>query len=251
LPKANLACKNHIHELFPLYCLEFFMTLTITQPQAALSILESARGAVPLSDFKAAGVNPETLRRLVEAGRVDRPAAGHYALAGRIDILDIDWVAFALQVPDGVIGLLTAAVHHEMTQEVPAFLQAFGPRSRAGRLTLGGDSGAMVDVVTSRNEKHLTEGVVLVEKSGVPVKVTSKERTLVDLFLFSPFNSRTTDRTARIPEETFLESLSRCVDDADFSFDLFHEIAETFGCDDQVKPFTKMSRYSAPRSMGP
>ncbi len=223
----------------------------MTQSQVALEILESARGAVPLSVFKEAGVYPETLRRLVEAGRIERPAAGHYALAGRIDILDTDWVAFALQVPEGVIGLLTAAVHHEMTQEMPAFLQAFGPRTRAGRLTLGGDSGASVDLVTSRNALHLTEGVILVEKSGVPIRVTSKERTLVDMFLFSPFNSRTTDRSARIPEETFLDSLSRCGDDPDFSFDLFHEIAEVFGCDDQVKPLTKTSRYAAPKPMGP
>ncbi|WP_372353009.1 type IV toxin-antitoxin system AbiEi family antitoxin domain-containing protein [Pararhizobium sp. BT-229] len=223
----------------------------MTQSQAALTILESARGAVPLAVFKEAGVYPETLRRLVEAGRVERPASGHYALAGRIDILDIDWVAFSLQVPEGVIGLLTAAVHHEMTQELPSYLQAFIPRSRQGRLTLGGDSGAMVDVVTSRNPLHLTEGVVVVEKSGVPVKVTSKERTLVDMFLYSPFNSGRTDRSARIPEETFLDSLSRCVDDPDFSFDAFNVLAEAFGCDDQVRPFTKTSRYVAPRPSGP
>jgi hypothetical protein len=222
----------------------------MSQSELALSILEEARGAVALSVLKEAGIYPETLRRLMEAGRIERPAAGHYALAGRIDILDVDWVAFALQVPDGTLGLLTAAVHHDMTQELPSFLQGFVPRTRAGRLTLGGDSGASVDVVTSRNPLHLTEGVISVEKSGTPVRVTSKERTLVDLFLFSPFNSRSTLRTTRIPEETFLESLSRCVDDPEFSFDDFHGLAETFECDDQVRPFTKTSRYAAPRSPG-
>ena len=112
----------------------------MSQSQVALSILASARGAVALLVLREAGVHPETLRRLVEAGQAERPASGHYALAGRIDVLDIDWVAFALQVPDGAIGLLTAAVHHEMTQELPSHLQAFVPRSRSGRLTLGGDS---------------------------------------------------------------------------------------------------------------
>jgi hypothetical protein len=223
----------------------------MSQSQVALSILASARGAVALLVLREAGVHPETLRRLVEAGQAERPASGHYALAGRIDVLDIDWVAFALQVPDGAIGLLTAAVHHEMTQELPSHLQAFVPRSRSGRLTLGGDSGAAVDVVASRNPLHLSKGIVTVARSGTAVRVTSKERTLVDLFLFSPFNSRTTDRTARVPEETFLESLSRCVEDPDFSFGLFHEIAETFGCDDQVSPFTKTFRYAAPKTFGP
>ncbi|MCS4089796.1 type IV toxin-antitoxin system AbiEi family antitoxin domain-containing protein [Rhizobium sp. BK176] len=222
----------------------------MSQSELALSILEEARGAVSLSVFKDAGIYPQTLSRLVEAGRIERPAAGHYALAGRIDILDVDWVAFALQVPDGVIGLLTAAVHHDMTQEHPPRLQGFVQRTRAGSLTLGGDSGAAVDVVTSRNPLYLTEGVVTVEKSGTPVQVTSKERTLVDLFLFSPFNSRSTLRTARIPEETFLESLSRCVDDPEFSFDDFHVLAETFGCEDQISPFTKTYRYAAPRTPG-
>ncbi|MBY3151022.1 hypothetical protein HFO56_01070 [Rhizobium laguerreae] len=222
----------------------------MSQSELALSILEEARGAVAIAVLKEAGVYPETLRRLAEAGRIERPAAGHYALAGRIDILDVDWVAFALQVPDGAIGLLTAAVHHDMTQELPPFLQGFVPRTRAGRLTLGGDSGASVDVVTSRNPLHLTEGVITVEKSGTSVRVTSKERTLVDLFLFSPFHSRSTLRSTRIPEETFLESLSRCADDPEFSFDDFHVLAETFECDDQVRPFTKTWRYAAPRQPG-
>ena len=135
----------------------------MSQSELALSILEEARGAVALTVLKDAGIFPQTLRRLVEAGRIERPAAGHYALAGRIDILDVDWVAFALQVPDGVIGLLTAAVHHDMTQELPPRLQGFVPRTRAGSLTLGGDSGALVDVVTSNIDKLIEESV------GLPV----------------------------------------------------------------------------------
>jgi hypothetical protein len=223
----------------------------MTQSKKALSILEAATAAVSLPFLKSAGVRSETLRRLVDSGQVERPAVGHYALPGRIDILDVDWVAFALQVPDGVVGLMTAAVHHEMTQEMPPYLQAFVPRSRGGRLVLGGDSRAKVDAIHSRNDLHLSEGIVSVLKSGTDIRVTSKERTLVDLFLFSPFNSRTSDRNARIPEETFLESLSRCVNDDDFCFERFHEIAEAFECEDQILPFTKTSRYAAPGLSGP
>lgn len=213
------------------------------QSEIALSLLNNAHGAVSLADLRNAGVSPETLRRMVDAGEVERPAAGHYALTGKISVMDLDWVAFALQVPDGVVGLLTAAVHHGMTQELPAYMQAFVSRSRSGKLRLGGDSQAIVDVVTSRSALYLTEGIETVDRSGTAVKVTTKERTLVDLFLFSSFNSR-----RRIPEESFLDSLSRCVDDPDFSFDQFHELAETFGCADHVRPFTKTSRYEASKS---
>ncbi len=220
------------------------------QSEIAVLILTKAPGAVAIQTLKAAGVAPETMRRLVESGLAERPAAGHYALTGRIDIMDVDWVAFALQVPEGVIGLLSAAVHHGMTQELPLYLQAFAPRTRGGRFVLGGDSGAAVDLVNSRNPLYLAEGVDTVTKSGTDIRVTSKERTLLDLFLFSPFNSRTTERTARIPEESFLEALSRCVDDESFSFDAFHFLARKFGCADQVSPYTKTSRYEAARSPG-
>lgn len=217
------------------------------QSEIALTLLDRAAGAVPLEALRAAGVSPETLRRMLSNGTIERPASGHYALPGRIDVMDLDWVAFSLQVPEGVLGLLTAATHHGITQELPVHLHAFVPRTRSGHFRLGGDSGASVDVVMSRHDRYLTIGVEEVVKSGHTVRLTTKERTLVDLFLFSPFNSRTTDRSVRIPEETFLESLSRCVEDDTFSFEVFHEIAETFGCDDQITPYTKTSRYDFPR----
>lgn len=218
------------------------------QSEIAIEILTTSSVPVPLRVLSDAGVSPETLRRMTEHGTVSRPAAGFYTLPGRIDILDIDWVAFSLQVPDGVIGLLSAATHHDMTQEMTARPQAFVPRSRAGRIKLGGESGAIFDCVTSRNPLFLTEGIETVGFSAVPVKITSKERTLLDLFVFSPFNPSTTDAAARIPEETFLDSLSRCVDDPAFSFDEFHSLAETFGCAEKIAAYTKTIRYGgAPR----
>jgi hypothetical protein len=55
-----------------------------------------------------------------------------------------------LRVPEGVIGLQTAAVYHEMTERLPAHLQASVPRSRAGRLRLTHGSEEIIDTVTSR-----------------------------------------------------------------------------------------------------
>jgi hypothetical protein len=73
--------------------------------------------------------------------------------------------------------------------------------------------------------------VEIVRRSGVPVRVTAKEKTLLDLFLFSPFHTGSAHRGARIPEEIFLEALARCVDDPGFYFDMFHEIAAVFRCE--------------------
>jgi hypothetical protein len=226
------------------------MEMPVKQSFIALRLLEASPVALSVNVLKKAGVAPETLRRMVEAGSLIRPTSGYYALDGRIDVVDLDWVAFSLQEPDGIIGLLTAAVHHGITQEVPAFMQAFVPRTRPCSFRLGGDSGAMVDVVSSRNSRVFSQGIETVVKSGHPIKITSKERTLLDLFLFSPFCSRTTQRSARIPEETFLDALSRCEEDDDFSFKTFHELAGDFGCDDQITPLTKTSRFTAARSPG-
>lgn len=222
-----------------------------SQTEIALSILESSEGAVALGKFTDAGIRNEALRRLVERGDAVRPAAGFYALPGRIDPLDADWVAFALQVPDGVVGLLSAATHYDMTQELVAYPQAFAPRKRGGgRIRLGGDSGVVFDVVSSRNPLHLSEGVETIVLSATPIRITSRERTLVDLFLFSQFHSGATAASARIPEESFLDALDRAGHDPAFSFDRFHEIARAFGVDGQIRPLTKTWRRSAAPSPG-
>ena len=249
----HLLARNS--QIFVIFCCHFPVWMSIIteqkvyqmikQSELAYNMLKEAEGAVSAKLLEAKGVSNETLRRLVKKGVAEKVAAGHYALSGRIDILHSDWVAFSLQVPRGVIGLLTAATYHDITQELCAYHQAFVPRTRANNITLGGDSGAKFETVSSRNDDYLDIGVDTITLSGTPIRITSKERTLLDLFIFSPFNSSTTDASARIPEETFLDALARCADDADFSFDRFHELANKFGCSSKVTPFTKTLRFGA------
>ncbi|OWV85450.1 hypothetical protein [Rhizobium sp. R693] len=188
---------------------------------------------------------------MVTAGLIERPTVGFYALPGRIERQDIDWVAFSLRCPRGVIGLQSAALYHNMTDQRPGKLQAFIPRSR-GLVVFRLDSVSQttLDPIVSRNPFHLTLGVALVKRSGIAIRVTSKEKTLVDLFLFSEFKTITaSDRRVRVPEETVLEAMARCTRDSSFSFDTFHEIADAFGCAQKVLPFSKASQYivGAPR----
>lgn len=222
----------------------------MSQSDEAYRLVTEKGGPVSLSEFLVAGVAATTLGRMVKAGVLEKPAAGHYALAGSVDFMDADWVAFALQVPRGVIGLFTAAVHHGITQEMPPYLQAFVPRERGSRVILGGDSSSTrVEAVISRNELHLTEGVEVLRRSGTDIAITSKERTLLDMFLFSPFNTATTERSARVPEESFLDALRRCTEDEAFSFDRLGELGETFKCEDRLRLFTKTARYDRAQSM--
>ena len=214
-----------------------------SQGSVAIAMLEEASGAVSVEEFQRAGVARTTVQRLVDGKMAVRVAVGHFALPGKIDIMDEDWVAFALQVPRGVLGLLTAAVHHEMTQEHAVALQAFVPRDRGTRVKLPGNT--LLTLITSRNPDFLEAGVETLRRSGTDIRVTSKERTLLDMFLFSPFNSATTKLTVKIPEESFLDSLNRCVVDPEFSFDELHELAETFGCASKIAPFTKTLRFGA------
>jgi predicted transcriptional regulator of viral defense system len=217
-------------------------SMTMTSREKALEMLAQADGALALEEFTKHGIHHETLRRIVASEVAERPAYGFYSMVGKIDIVDLSWVGFALAVPDGVIGMLTAAVRHGMTQETPAFMQAFIPRKFGGEVKIGGDCNDEVDVISSRNEEALTFGVETIVISGTPVNITGKERTLVDLFIYSAFNNVRAS-AARIPDETFLDCLERCCDDPSFSFERMHEIARRFGCDRRMNAVTKPFKF--------
>jgi hypothetical protein len=102
-----------------------------------------------------------------------------------------------------------------------------------------------IDTLMWRNPEMLELGVEDHLIDGVKVRITSPERTLVDLFRYSTFNPSMRTDQVRITDEMFLESLDRTNSEnmEHFSFDTVAAIARTFKCYDALRPYTKTVRY--------
>ena len=137
------------------------------------------KGLVRPRDVEAIGIPRKYLSRLVERGLIERVGRGQYMAA------DAEWTQYhtlvqaAARVPRGVLCLLTALRFHDLTTELPREVwMAVDPRAGQPRdphlaLRIVRFSGA---ALTAGIEEHAIE--------GVPVRVYSPAKTVVDCFKF-------------------------------------------------------------------
>jgi len=126
-----------------------------------------------------AGIHPDTLYSMRDAGRLDKLARGLYRLAGAPPLRDPDLVTVALKVPRGVICLISALAFHDLTTQIPHEVHlALATGMTQPRL------GHPPTRVFRFTGKSFTEGVEAHELDGVPVRVYSPEKTLADCFKF-------------------------------------------------------------------
>lgn len=71
------------------------------------------------SEMRAAGINPQTISRAVEAGEIERIGRGVYqkpdAEVEEGQIL----TEVALRVPKGIVALVSALAFHDLTDQIP------------------------------------------------------------------------------------------------------------------------------------
>mgnify|MGYP003346914077 FL=1 len=149
-----------------------------------------------------AGIHPRTLYALRDAGRIDLLSRGLYRLADAPSLGNPDLVTVALKIPNGVLCLISALAWHELTTQIPHEICVAIPR------------GSEPPRLSYPPVRHFwfsgpaySDGIETHTSDGVPVRVYSREKTLVDCFKY---------RT-RIGLDTVLESLKAyrhqgCVD---------------------------------------
>lgn len=130
-------------------------------------------------DAAAMGVDSRTLRRLVDDGSVERVARGLYRVADAEVTEHYTLAAVCARVPDAIVCLLSALSVHELTTQI-AWQEwiAIPHKARVPRLP-----GLPVRVVRFSGAA-LHYGVVNTTFEGVPVRITSPARTVVDCFRF-------------------------------------------------------------------
>ena len=129
-------------------------------------------------DAAEVGLYSRKLRQLVEIGAIERVARGLYRFAD-IEITEhYTRAAVCARVPNAVICLLTALRIHDIGTQLPADVWIAVPhKARTPVIDLP------VRVVRFSGAS-LRYGVERTEFEGVPVRITSPARTIVDCFRF-------------------------------------------------------------------
>jgi predicted transcriptional regulator of viral defense system len=149
----------------------------MTYRERALSLTRDL-GIVRARDFKAAGIPLVYLKRLTNAGDLVRLGRGLYQEPERVgEDVSHDLAEAARLVPSGVISLLSALRHHELTTQLPHAVwitiphKARTPNVRHLRLEIVRATG---DV--------LTAGVEHAQVEGVEVPIYGVAKTVADCF---------------------------------------------------------------------
>ncbi|WP_245473909.1 type IV toxin-antitoxin system AbiEi family antitoxin domain-containing protein [Bradyrhizobium zhanjiangense] len=145
--------------------------------ESALRLIRD-RGIARARDFKAAGIPLVYLKRLADAGDIVRLGRGLYQDAERVGEDAAHNLAEAARlVPNGVVSLVSALRHHELTTQLPhAVWMTIPHKARTPNV-----QGLRLEIVRATGEV-LTSGVEHVRVEGVDVPIYGVAKTIADCF---------------------------------------------------------------------
>jgi predicted transcriptional regulator of viral defense system len=140
--------------------------------------LVRARGIARARDFKAAGIPLVYLKRLTNAGDLVRLGRGLYQDPAKVgEHLAHDLAEAARRVPNGVVSLISALRHHQLTTQLPhAVWMTIPHKARAPNI-----KGIRLEIVRATGDV-LTSGVEHVQVEGVDIPIYSVAKTVADCF---------------------------------------------------------------------
>lgn len=154
------------------------MTIKKTNAERILKLAKKLE-FIQVRDLRAAGLHPEYLRRLVNAGKLVRDGRGLYRLQGGKISEKHSLAEAAKRVPNCVICLLSALRFHDFTTQLPREVWiAIDVKARAPK-----QSGVSLRVVRSSGDA-LTKGIEEHIVEGVKIKVYCAAKTVADCFKF-------------------------------------------------------------------
>jgi len=136
-------------------------------------------GLFRTSDLESLGVSRSTVRRMVERGEAEQISHGLYRLTDGDITEHIGIVAVQKKIPDGIICLLSALQFHGIGTQLPREIWvAIDPKARKPQ-----DTGFPIRVIrfSGVNARY---GIDTHRLLGVPVRITSIARTVVDCFRY-------------------------------------------------------------------
>ncbi len=151
------------------------MPKTTISVQRLEAFLKEHGGFIRLEDLRQQGIDRRHLYALAEKGVVERVGQGLYRATDVALLPQYEEAEAAITIPHGVICLVSALVHHDLTDENPGVVQmAVASKHWAPRVT-----SPPVEIHYFSGEAF-SAGIEEIELDGVPVRVYSVEKTLAD-----------------------------------------------------------------------
>ena len=136
-------------------------------------------GIFRTSDLEALGISRSTVQRMVERGEVEQITRGLYRFVDGELTEHYGLVAVQKKIPEGIICLLSALLFHDIGTQLPRQVWvAIDPKARKPK-----PSGIPIRVVRFSGA-NATYGIETHKLMGVPVRMTSIPRTVVDCFRY-------------------------------------------------------------------
>ena len=146
---------------------------------AALKVFRDKGGTLRTRDLIALGVHTDSLYALRENGRIVELGRGLYRLANAREAEHPDLAVVAARAPNAVVCLISALSYHGITTQIPSSIHLAVPRGTYKRITL-----SIPVTVYQFDPKTFNDGLESQLIGGMPVKIYSAARTVVDCFKF-------------------------------------------------------------------
>lgn len=186
------------------------------------------------ADLRAQGVHPRQIAAAVDRGELFRAAPG-------IVVTETAWrdqdlqPALASHLTPGVIGLLSAAVRHELCDANPSSVHVI-----ASAEVRRPPAGLPCQLFRTRSAEALTVGVEVLDFHGIEWRCTNPARTVVDLYRITPDAWR---QHAVAGLATYMQR--------DLPVRDLHRCAAAFGCWELLRPEVEAIVESHNRGMKP
>jgi predicted transcriptional regulator of viral defense system len=141
----------------------------------AIKVFRDKGGTLRTRDLIALGVHTDALYALRESGRVVELGRGLYRLAEVGEAEHPDLAVVAARAPNAAVCLISALSYHGITTQIPSSVHLAVPRGSYHYIKLS---------LYRFNPKTFNEGLETHRIGGMPLKIYSAARTVVDCFKF-------------------------------------------------------------------
>lgn len=145
----------------------------------AIQAFRDNGGTLRTRDLIALGVHTDALYALRDSGQIVELGRGLYRLAETGEAEHPDLAVVAARAPNATVCLISALSYHEITTQIPSSVHLAVPRGSYHYIKL-----SIPLTVYRFDPKTFDEGLETHRIGGMPLKIYSAARTVVDCFKF-------------------------------------------------------------------
>jgi predicted transcriptional regulator of viral defense system len=154
-------------------------TMKARDRNKALKVFHDRGGTLRTRDLMALGVHTDVLYALRQEGRIIELGRGLYRLTDAGEAEHPDLALIAARAPTAAVCLISALSYHGITTQIPSAVSLAVPRGSYHRIKMS------IPVTVYRfDPKTFLEGLETHRIGGMPLKIYSVARTVVDCFKF-------------------------------------------------------------------